>query len=346
MLNFSSENKGARTYDYCAACMFYLGAILVTLIMQAVAGVLSAALVKSVPDIAVNADFNTAFMICIQIANGLFIFLYTKRRNHKFDFRLYRTADGRVCIADFIVPVVLAALVMIAMYLPTVWYGYFTHYALHLSPELGNISLDTASSVVMIVIASVFLAPTCEETIYRGVLFNGLRREKSAVKAVLLSSLAFMLMHMSPVQVVFQFALGAVSAAVMCNTKRLLPSVLFHAAANSLALIIQMTPLSAVLYGCETWLTQNAAAAVFITLGLFVGGGAAVFAVIKLVYANPWRTQLLKTNNADQAEGAEISGQGDRVLSDARRKDGTFRFYVAIAICLVMFVINLAVNVV
>lgn len=329
----TSGNK-LKKFDYCGACSFYLGAIIVTLICQALAGVVSTLLSKSVPDISTNGDFLTAFMIVIQAANALFILLFCKRNKYRFDCALACKADKNVDYRDFILPVIAAIVLLFAMYLPTLWYGYFTTYALRIPPSSGNIDLTTTSSVVMIVSASVFMAPVFEETIYRGVLFNGLRKNGTAVKAVALSALAFMLMHMSPIQVVFQFALGALSAAIMNKTHRLLPCVLLHATANAAALAIQFEPLASVVDGGVAWMVANPTAAAFITLTLFVGGGAALFALVRFGYGN---------KNAEVSEDVDDEKVTPQAvaLADARKKDGTIRYFIAIGISGVLFVINL-----
>ena len=328
MLNLSSVKK----YDYIGACTFYLGAIVVVLVCQAIAGVVASMLSGVNPDIADDGIFNSAFMIVIQLANAGLIgaFCMKTRRRPGCDI-LVSAETEKLDLRDIFIPVLLAAALLIGMYLPTLWYGYFTTYALHIPPEAGNIDLSTPSAVVLIVVASVFLAPLCEETIYRGVLYNGVREEKPVVKSVLLSALAFMLMHMSPVQVVFQFALGVTCAFIMHRTGRLFPCILLHATANALALVMQLTPLGEVLFSCELWLTDNVAAAVFITIGLFAAAGAVIFVGIKFALGK----------KAEKA--AEEPTTEQEIRMNATRKDGTFRFYIGIAICAVMFVINLVV---
>lgn len=342
-----TDNAVMGKYDYCGACTFYLGAIIVLLICQALAGVVSAALVKSYPDISSNGDFNTAFMICIQAFNLGYIVLFTKLHRYKFDFGIVKNNETGKGITPsvIIVPVISAVLLMIGMYLPTIWFGYFTKYAIRIPPEMGSVQLTTTSSVVMIVLASVFFAPICEETIYRGVLFNGLRRERTVLNAVLLSALAFMLMHLSIVQVVFQFSIGVVSAFIMHKTKRLAPSVILHAVANSLALIIELTPLSAVLNGCLIWLTQNIAAAFFITLGLFASAFGLLFVIIKFGFNVK---DIVMRVKKDASEKEQITPQTvtDEITASARKKDGTFRFWIGIVLCAVLLVINLIVSVV
>ncbi len=331
MLKYGSLKK----YDYIGACTFYLFAIVVTLVCQALAGVVSSLLSNTIPDIENNGNFNTAFMIVVQLANMGFIALYCGLKKNRPSCDLVRSsATGKFDFRDLLLPIVAASVLLAGMYLPTVWYGYFTTYALKIPPDAGNVDLSSTASVVMIVTASVFLAPVAEETIYRGVLLNGMKEEKTVVRSVMLSALAFMLMHMNPVQVVFQFSLGVLSAFVMHKTGRLLPCVVLHASANALALVMQMTSFANVLYGCESWLTQNIAAAVFITLGLFVGAGALLFAIVKFAFGSADKTPDTDADAADKITAETV------VRMEARRKDGTFRFYAGIMICAVLFIIN------
>lgn len=322
-----------KSFDYLGACSFYMGAIIVTLVCQAAVGIVSAVLSGAYPDIASNGDFLTAFMIVIQAANAAYILLYCRQSGYRFDCRLAKSkATDKVDPRDFVLPVLAAVVLLVGMYLPTVWYGYFTRYALHIPPSAGNVDLSTASSVAMIVIASVFSAPICEEAIYRGILFNGLKREKTALKAVLFSALAFMLMHMSPLQVVFQFALGALSAFIMLGTNRLLPCVILHATANAAALAIQYDPIAGGINGAVAWLAANPVAATFITLGLFVACVGALFVLVRFGYG----VKSMRSNAdviADPDENAAVAA--------ARRSDGTMRYWIGIVICAVLWIINL-----
>ena len=345
-----------RKYDYCGACTFYLGAVITTLLCQALAGVVSAALVGKYPDISNNGDFNTAFMIFVQAANLAFIALFSKLNGYKLDCAFAKSLPFAV-----VVPVLAAGLLLVGMYLPTVWFGYFTRYALHVPPDFGQLRLTTPSSIAMVVIASVFLAPLCEETIYRGVLFCGLKKERKTLNAVLLSALAFMLMHMSPVQVVFQFAIGVTSAFIMHKSKRLLPPVILHATANALALVMELTPLSGMLANCMAWLTNNVAAALFITIGLAAASVGALYVLIKYGFdiADLFDRNKRDNKPAPSSASSEKDGDADdnrdamsapdrmrdQISAAARKKDGTFRFWTGIVICALLLLINLAVTV-
>ena len=326
--------SGVKKFDYCASCTFYLGAIVVTLVCQALVSFVAVALSSSYPDISTNGDFLTAFMMFIQAANAAFILLFCKVNKTRFDCSLAKNSDKKLDCRDFILPIAAAIVLLFTMYLPTMWYGFFTQYVLHISPSVGSIDLTTSSSVVMIVIASVFMAPVFEESIYRGVLFNGLKKNYAPIKAAVLCALAFMLMHMSPIQVVFQFSLGALAALIMSKTNRLLPCVLLHATANAAALAIQFDPLVGVVNGCINWLVKSPVAALFITLALLVGGGALLFVILRFGYGKTVQTEAIG-GESENLTPEKIAA------ADARKKDGKTRFFIAIAISGVMFVINL-----
>ncbi len=336
----NSENL--KPYNYSDACMFYLGAILVTLLCQGVAGIVSASLAKLYPNIASSGDFNTAFMIVIQVANAAFIYFYTRLKRKKFDFTFVkRDGDSKgVTPAVIAIPVVCAAALMAGMYLPTVWYGYLLR-VMGLPDSFGNVQLDTASSIVMIVIASVALAPLMEETIYRGVLLHGLAREKREFTAVMLSALAFMLMHMNPRQVCFQLSLGIVSAFLALRSKRLLPSVILHASANAIALVMQLTPLDAALSGCVVWLTENIAAAVFITLGLFAAGGGVLFALVHFGFRSPDTVQPASAEGTTAGDGDGDAARVEEAYKQMADRDGTVKYWIGIGICGLMLIVNL-----
>ena len=68
----------------------------------------------------------------------------------------------------------------------------------------------------------------CEELIFRGIIFQGLKERFSKVVSVLLSALMFALMHQNIVQFIYPFILGCVLAVVMDRTNNLLYPMIIH----------------------------------------------------------------------------------------------------------------------
>lgn len=332
-----------RKYDFCESCMFYLGAVVVLLVGQAAAGVIAYALGDKIASPAANGVFNTAFMIVLQLISAAFIAVYSHCTKRSFNFSFVGEGEGSEAKHPlyYILPVVTAVVLMAGIFLPTMWYGYFTRYALHIPPEAGAVDLSHPASVVCITIASVFLAPLCEEVIYRGVLFNGLKSGVGAVKAVLFSALAFMLMHMNVSQVVVQFALGAVSAVVMYAGGRLISCVLLHAAANSVALVIELTPLGNALGGCVEYLADNVALAFFVTLAFALAAAAVIFVIIKFGFMRIGKAARDEQSAPDTApEADETAGEREKLVAGMRKKDGIVRYAIAASVCGLMLVVN------
>ena len=78
----------------------------------------------------------------------------------------------------------------------------------------------------------VIAAPILEELIFRGIILDGLLKNYSPFKSILISSLLFGLVHLNPWQFVTGFILGIFSGWVYYKTRSLLPTIIMHAAVN------------------------------------------------------------------------------------------------------------------
>lgn len=76
------------------------------------------------------------------------------------------------------------------------------------------------------------LVPVAEELIFRGLIYERMKRFFSVKVSVLLSSLLFALYHGNPIQMIFAFPMAVVMAVVMQQGKSILFPILFHMGAN------------------------------------------------------------------------------------------------------------------
>ena len=90
---------------------------------------------------------------------------------------------------------------------------------------------------VMLFMMAVF-GPACEELAFRGILYRGYLKSGSALRAVLLSSLLFGLIHMNFNQAPYAFALGAAMALLMEATGSLLAPMLMHMIFNAQSVVL------------------------------------------------------------------------------------------------------------
>ena len=81
------------------------------------------------------------------------------------------------------------------------------------------------------------VAPIVEELIFRGLIFNGFRRNYNGFVAVFVSALLFSLFHLNPWQMPATFVLGLLLGWLMLRTNNILVAILGHSINNSLVLL-------------------------------------------------------------------------------------------------------------
>lgn len=91
------------------------------------------------------------------------------------------------------------------------------------SLPLDNVGWYFLNLLILAVVPAI-----CEELIFRGMIFQGLKERFSKVGSVLLSALLFALMHQNIVQLIYPFILGCVLAVVMDRTNNLLYPMIIH----------------------------------------------------------------------------------------------------------------------
>ena len=127
--------------------------------------------------------------------------------------------------------------------------------------KLTNINLPLTNGwwYVLNIFLLALLPAVCEELVFRGVIFNGLRKNTKDVTAVLLSAFLFALMHGRLEQLVYPFILGIILGVVVLRTKSIVASMIVHFCNNlivvTLTFVEKMTgfsfmPSSVWLFGC------------------------------------------------------------------------------------------------
>ncbi len=77
------------------------------------------------------------------------------------------------------------------------------------------------------------LAPVCEEVVFRGAIFGGMKKEGNIFKAIIASGLLFGLLHMNINQASYAFVIGVLLGFLVEATGSIFSSVLFHVLVNS-----------------------------------------------------------------------------------------------------------------
>ena len=82
------------------------------------------------------------------------------------------------------------------------------------------------------------LAPLSEEIVFRGAILRALLSRLSPVKAIIISALFFMLIHMNPAQMPHAFLIGLLLGWMYWRTGSILPGIAYHWANNSIAYVL------------------------------------------------------------------------------------------------------------
>ncbi|WP_340112743.1 CPBP family intramembrane glutamic endopeptidase [Maribellus mangrovi] len=81
------------------------------------------------------------------------------------------------------------------------------------------------------------IAPVVEELIFRGLIFNGFRKNYNGFVAVVMSALLFSLFHLNPWQMPATFVLGLLLGWLMLRTNNILAAIIGHSINNTLVLL-------------------------------------------------------------------------------------------------------------
>lgn len=162
------------------------------------------------------------------------------------------------------------------------------------------ISLDSPSKLIYLIFSLGILAPITEEFVFRGIIFNGLK-EKGLKSAVLISSLLFMLMHLSLHQTIYQFLLGIVLALVYYYTQNIFASILVHFINNTFVLLINYFSPSFFDY---RFLTLNY---IILALVLFVVGVIIIYNLLRVLKHK--NENNFKNNNCENQTNNQTNNQ-------------------------------------
>lgn len=97
------------------------------------------------------------------------------------------------------------------------------------------------SMFIWLICMTVLVAPTFEEIIFRGIIFNDFKKATRLWVAVAIQALAFGIFHMNLVQGVYATLLGIVLGIVYLKYRSIYMPILLHFSYNATAIIIEYT---------------------------------------------------------------------------------------------------------
>ncbi|MDI6619668.1 MAG: type II CAAX endopeptidase family protein [Clostridiales bacterium] len=107
----------------------------------------------------------------------------------------------------------------------------------HFNDNLGEIYISGFGDCLSI-LAIVVIAPIFEETLFRGVILRGLLKNYGVLKALIVTSVLFGILHFNIAQLITASILGLMLGFIFIKTGSLILCILFHALNNGLSIII------------------------------------------------------------------------------------------------------------
>ena len=301
---------------YLIAILVNLGAQLLGSVALVIAGAVSGKTgVSSVLNYVLMALLQAGFLL----TNALFVkksdrgLAFPVRALKWYDILLGVLAAG-ICVFCFIFPAQ-----WFAVLLEKIGYNFST-----------EIPLDGALDVTLCVIVTVIIAPVCEELVFRGALLTGLTKKFGVIPSVILSGLAFSLMHMNPEQTVYQFFMGCACAYLAICSGSVLCPMIVHACNNLIAIIFEFTGTAFL----DVFFTSYGTFAA-VTVAFLIAGVAALYFIGRLMMkserhgAGAGLVFDLKRTNSDEnrqnptENNAENAGNIDGVRQN-RTKNNDF----------------------
>lgn len=172
-------------------------------------------------------------MIAIQAINIYIVYSACKKREFKSPNKI-----AKINTKNTLLSVLLAIVTFVSMYLVSL---YAFDFLTKLGIEQSEIRIDGAY-LILALLSTVILAPIGEELVYRYVICGALQN-KNTVLALIVSALCFTFMHMSPMQTIYQLALGVVLALIVIKSNNIVYAIITHATSNLIAIILALIPI-------------------------------------------------------------------------------------------------------
>ena len=175
-----------------------------SIFMSNLLGVISA---TTQVDVAIVATYSWLNYINMVLSVLVFILVYIiLNAVKKKDFVVASKLKFKFDLKIFLGVIILAVIVMFASINSTGVFNYA--FSMLTSKPLTNslaVGMNNFWEFLLVVLLLAILPAICEELIFRGVIYNGLRQKYSALFSILISAGLFTLIHFSIYQTFFQF---------------------------------------------------------------------------------------------------------------------------------------------
>lgn len=168
---------------------------------------------------------------------GFFLLFIIYNKKNKIDYfeasRLKIKFDKKIVFA-------VIGLAFLVFFVSLNFTGMFNVWASSISSlsTSGSVPLDNFGQLLLSIIVFAIVPAVCEELVFRGIIYNSLRRKFGAGLSIAISAIIFMIIHFSIYQTVHQLILGLVLGCLVYFTGSIVYGIIFHFVNNLLVLLL------------------------------------------------------------------------------------------------------------
>lgn len=306
-LKFNYSVMDANQSFFYVILMNVLAPFIFTVLLVGVKLLLAMGLSESIYNLIV------AFMQVVTIPCLFIVFISIYHKKNKINIRIATNFDWRlnpvlVCIC------VLILVVAIVSFFPIINMIYSSIELAGYEMASGvAFPLDNWWQLCIGAIIYCMLPAIAEEIIFRGMVLKGTLNRAKPIVAILISSLAFFIMHGNLVQTFYQIVLGFLLSLICYYTKNILYPIIFHFLNNLAVILLGYFGVGGFLNGFS--LTVGG---VFAGVGLAIGGCVIIFALIMAI------RHIIKKNSA----GCEFVVSDNNIIVEEQSEKLGFRNYI------------------
>ena len=188
-----------------------------------------------------------AFTMLAQVAFLIIVLVLNK----KYDLKKSMKLSKNLGLRNAIICVALGLIAVLSLYPIVSWFDVLLE---SLGYNISTVGFEITSPFMLIlgIVLLAFVPAVLEELVFRGAIFQGLKRYGKWV-AIFGTSALFVLLHGSLQQVVFPFLVSIILCLTVFKTENVLASITVHFVANTTSLVVGYAKFGAILGTLPLW---------------------------------------------------------------------------------------------
>ena len=257
------------------------------------------------------------FKMVLQIISALILaglyFFYTK--NNKISYNACQIAKKPNILMVLVCIVVGISMCFLTDKFITMIAIGLDHIGVNINSSI-NIPLSSFGYYLLAVLMIAILPAITEELVYRGMILNGLRK-LGKWPAILLSSLAFCLMHGNIAQFPYTFLLGIVLGYIMFETSNLLLCIIIHFFNN--ATVLTQMYISGDPNPSIPKITDYSATDILLAIGLLVLAVGIIVLAFYLIHLIKKKTETKKEEIIEEPQEEKKTKKGTSLFAKSEK---------------------------